>query len=275
MFRKEMEPIDKGVNVLSSSHKAHPWPEDLPPARRIAWGLPMRAPPLPSALHYGLESRRIGKGASKAGLSYDLYQLAAPSSRTRYMSVPLQTQMSNRSFISSAPVSSVGGFDLPSETQRVILDNAADTFGASLAAAGSEAKASTAFRPFTPMPGRYSTSSSLNFPSHSAGAREQQQVRTFTTSPLVKGVMDRIGSAPMRAEVPSLSDSQFCETRFWSLRDSDGTTRQMEVTAPGTAPPPAPTPAGSFLLRKPASTKYLTLPLTSEYMDSYQWTEAM
>jgi len=259
-------------DALSSSHKAHPWPETLPAPTPAAWARPWKTH-FAQAGHFTPESSKIGATAKLPNpYAYSMYSQACPSMRTHYMEVPLQEIPSTASFITTAPVTSKSFPKEGSNMQQTVMDNANASYADALAAATANTALRTTYSPSTPMPNLYATSTGVEVPRHPAATADQHRIRTFTTSKLLTDLPDRLESAPMRCEAALAPKSTLLTTRFHSLRDSDGTRRILDCCAPDMKAPPyphQPYPIADPLLRLPATGKFIPFDPISEMKDKY------
>lgn len=89
------------------------------------------------------------------------------------------------------------------------------------------------------------------------------QVRTFTHSKLLDASLsDRLGSKPMRVQMANADERGAAShrTRYWRLRDADGSSRVLDLGAGSSATPPQPPPPVPALLRMPTLRRFVRDP---------------
>jgi hypothetical protein len=89
------------------------------------------------------------------------------------------------------------------------------------------------------------------------------QVRTFTHSKMLDGSLsDRHGSKPMRVQMPNIDKSGAAthRTRYWRLRDADGSSRVLDLGVGISLPAPPPAPPVPVLLRMPTPGRFVRDP---------------
>jgi len=261
---------------VTSSSTAFQWPEVAPEAKVSPWGDLYRQPTFPAG-HYRRTSEQIGAMQTNATLTMPAGAKMSRSptmTRVRYLDAPMQSLDVDSNVIMRNASRSTYKL-VPAEEEiyrRAELDFLTKMYGTSQVAAQHTA-ASSAFaaHSFNASQSRQTamktTNASVQKPMPSA-ALGQQMVRTFTHSKMLSSsTSDRLSSMPLRTQLPDEVDLAAAShrSRYWRLRDPDGTSRVLD-TGKGLAAPP-PDPAVPTLLRFPKTGRFVRKPKSAYASD--------
>jgi len=255
---------------VTSSSAHFQWPEVALEQKAPSWGSVFHKSTTPAG-HYRRTSQQIGAlHTSTAPDSAFANMCRSPTmTRVRYLDAPSQPRNEHSSSIMkhasrSNYTMTPGEEELLREAE---LSYTSKMYGALLTssehASASSALASQSLNAFRSRQTATHTTNGVFHKSMPNAALGQQMVRTFTHSKLLDASLsDRLGSKPMRVQMANADERGAAShrTRYWRLRDADGSSRVLDLGAGSSATPPQPPPPVPALLRMPTLRRFVRDP---------------